>query len=75
MICKTKHEVETQKYTINLYREITSTKTEHSNLLVSVFLLFINEHYRKTNKVKQEEQKQTNKKTNKKTNKNKREME
>ena len=77
MIYKPKHEEETQKYTINIifYREITSTKTEHSNLLVSVFLPFINEHYRKTNKVKQEEQKQTNKKTNKKTNKNKREME
>ena len=46
--------METQKYTvnINLFREITSTKTKHSNLLVSVILLFINEHYRKTNEGK-----------------------
>ena len=35
---------------INLYREITSTKMKHSNLLVLVILLFINKHYRKINK-------------------------
>ena len=41
--------METQKYTINinLYREIISTKMKHYNFLVSVILLFINEHYRK----------------------------
>ena len=41
--------METQKYTINIdvYREITSTKMKYSKLLVSVILLFINEHYRK----------------------------
>ena len=43
LICKTKHKVETQKYiiNINLYREITSTKMKHCNLLVSIILLFI----------------------------------
>ena len=63
MICKTKHKVETQKYTINinLYREITSTKMKHSNLLVSVILVFINEHYRKTNKGNKEKNKNKNK--------------
>ena len=46
--------METQKYTINinLYRKITSSKMKHSNLFVSVILLFINEHNRKTNKGK-----------------------
>ena len=38
------------------------------NLLLSMILLFINQHYRKTNKGKQE------KKNRKKTNKNKRKM-
>ena len=78
MICKTKHKVETQKYTINinLYREITSTKMKHSNLLVSVILVFINEHYRKTNKgnkEKKQKQKQ-NTHTQKSPNKNKQKM-
>ena len=41
LIYKSKHKVETQKYTINinLYREITSTKMKHSSLFVSVNLL------------------------------------
>ena len=48
---KTKDKVETQEYAINinLFREITSTKMKHSNLLLSMILLFINENYRKTN--------------------------
>lgn len=51
-MCKTKDKVETQEYAINinLFREITSTKMKHSNLLLSMILLFINENYRKTNK-------------------------
>ena len=59
--------METQKYIINfnLYREITSTKMKHSNLLVLMILLFINEHYRKTNKEKKEKLKPKKKKTNK----------
>ena len=46
--------METQKYAINinLYRAITSTKMKDSNLFVSVILLFINGHYRKSNKGK-----------------------
>ena len=32
------------------YRKITSTKMKHSNLLISVILLSINERYRKKNK-------------------------
>ena len=52
--------MENQKYTINInfYRETTSTKMKHSNLLVSVILLFMNEHYRKTNKGKKVKTKQ-----------------
>ena len=51
-----KNKVETQIHTINinLQRKITSTKMKHSNLLVSVILIFINEHYRKTDKEKKE---------------------
>ena len=58
-IFKTKLKVETQNYTsnINLYREITSTKIKHSNLLVSVVLLFINQHHRQTNKGEKQKQK------------------
>ena len=53
--------METQKYAINinLYRETTSTKMKHSTLFVSVILLFLNEHYRKTNKVKKTQQSKT----------------
>ena len=50
MIYKNKHKVETQKYVINinLQRKSTSNKMKHhSNLLVSVILLFSNEHYKK----------------------------
>ena len=36
------------------YRKITSTKMKHSNLLISVILLSINERYRKKNKGKKE---------------------
>ena len=56
--------METQKYTINinLYREITSTKTKHSNLFVSMILLFINEHYRKKIKGKKNNKTKQNKK-------------
>lgn len=49
---------ETQKYSndINLHRKITSTNmTHHSKWLVSVILLFLNEHYRRANKGKIEE--------------------
>ena len=51
-MCKTKDKVETQEYAINinLFREITSTKMKHSNLLLSMILLFINENYRKEQK-------------------------
>ena len=58
MIYKNKHKVETQKYTININfsRKITSTKMKNQpSLLVSVILLFINEHLRKTNKGKKVE--------------------
>ena len=63
--------METQKYTINinLYTEITSTKMKHSNLLVSVILLFINEHYKKIDKGKKEKPKTENKKSEKNPNK------
>ena len=60
--------METQKYTINIniYREITSTKMKHSKLLVSVILLFINEHYRKNKLMgKRKNKKQKQKKANK----------
>ena len=62
-IYKTKLKVETQNPTsnINLYREIASTKIKHSNLLISVVLLFINEHYRKTNKGEKTKTKNRNK--------------
>ena len=68
--------METQKYTINinLYTEITSTKMKHSNLLVSVILLFINEHYKKIDKGKKEKPKTENKKKRKKPEQKKREM-
>ena len=61
--------METQKYTIiiNLYAEITSTTTKHSNFLVSVILLFTNEHYRKTNKGTKEKQKTIEKQKTKRT--------
>ena len=65
--------METQKYTtnINFYTEITSTKTKHSNILVSVILLFTNEHYRKMNKGKKEKRKTIKNNKKKKNNKNK----
>ena len=61
--------METQKYTINinLCTEITSTKTKHSNFLVSVILLFTNEHYRKTNNGTKEKQKTIEKQKTKRT--------
>ena len=76
MIYKTKHKVETQKYTINinLFREITSTKMKHSNLFAAVILLFINEHYRKANKEKKQKTKLKQKAKTKQKNKNKPDM-
>ena len=61
--------METKKYTINinLYTEITSAKPKHSNFLVSVILLFTNEHYRKTNKGAKEKQKAIEKQKTKRT--------
>ena len=47
MIYKTKHKVETQKLILTYLEksfEIISTKTKHTNLLVSVILLFVNEY-------------------------------
>ena len=47
MIYKTKHNVETQKLILTYLEksfEIISTKTKHTNLLVSVILLFVNEY-------------------------------
>ena len=66
MIYENKRKVKTQKYTnnINLAIEKNHFNLNHSSLLASVILLFINEQYRKTNKGK----KQT------KTNKNKGKM-
>ena len=66
MIYENKCKVKTQKYTnnINLAIEKSHFNLNHSSLLASVILLFINEQYRKTNKGK----KQT------KTNKNKGKM-
>ena len=66
MIYENKCKVKTQKYTnnINLAIEKNHFNLNHSSLLASVILLFINEQYRKTNKGK----KQT------KTNKNKGKM-
>ena len=67
MIDKTKYEVQNSKiYNVNLCRKITWSKMKHSNLLVSVILLFMNEHYRKLTK--------KNEKHTKKANKNKWEM-
>ena len=60
MIYENKCKVETQKYTnnINLAIEKNHFNLNHSSLLASVILLFINEQYRKTNKGKTNESKQ-----------------
>ena len=57
------------KQLILTYIEITSIKIIHSNLLVSVILPFINEHYRKTNKGKKEYKNNSSNNNNKKQNK------
>ena len=63
---KNKHKVKTQKYKININLLIKSAShkiNHHSNLLLSVILLLINEQYRK--KIKGKKRKRQTKKTRK----------
>ena len=63
MIYENKCKVKTQKYTnnINLAIEKNHFNLNHSRLLASVILLFINEQYRKTNKGKKQTKANKNK--------------